>query len=324
MRRTGCRSGARSSRHQVHNFTLMASLTPRELIPWPWAITPIDPETRICPSTSHILGVFAVVNVVASVVAIFAGHRRVVNFLTCGLLGNKGSQSWKYMWILQAGLMLGANALNAWLTVNAEGYDKSQMPAVWDLMLFYSSRPRLNWVFLTILLLMLDHRGEGWENATRQTLISEAVLQLIGLYYKGRTVHFAASHGYFLVGHLNGNPHQSDFLMMSVPALLYLIYGFVIFFIPFLIPKTEKQYKTISDDNSDLEPLTHHSSYRASSSAGGLDTFIYNSLFCWMLNWLFISGYTRLAGELYCPPKFMLQGGIWTIASAIGVFFGAG
>lgn len=46
---------------------------------------------------------------------------------------------------------------------------------------------------------------------------------VLGSYYMGRTVHHAVTNGYLLLHHLDGNPSQSSFLMMTVGALLYLV-----------------------------------------------------------------------------------------------------
>ena len=37
-----------------------------------------------------------------------------------------------------------------------------------------------------------------WTSAAKQTLIVEAIMQVVGWYYLGRTAHFATSHGYYL------------------------------------------------------------------------------------------------------------------------------
>ncbi|RYO80156.1 hypothetical protein DL766_000401 [Monosporascus sp. MC13-8B] len=181
----------------------MADITSTEqVIPRPWAVTPLDPNTHSCPSTIHILAVFGVVNVICAYIAIIVGSRTVVRCLSCGDFGRSDVSSWVYVsWIGSVGLILAANALNAWLTVRASGYDQSRMPTVGDPMLFYASGPRLAWIRVLVLGLLPCHwrgnkdSGLDWCNAAIQTTVAEIVLQLIGVYYKARVVHFCLEQG---------------------------------------------------------------------------------------------------------------------------------
>jgi hypothetical protein len=253
----------------------MADLTVADLTPWPWVIAPQDPD-RICPNTSQILGLFAAVNAISGALAVVAGHRRVVKTLTCGILGHEDSGSWRYLWVLQVGLMLGANALNAWITVAAEGYDHERMPAIWDLMLFYTTRPRLNWIFFLIVIAVVKGRWRSfWIGAAKQTIIAEIFLQLAGLYYAGRTLRFAAERGYYLAGHLDGNPHKPDALLMYAAALLLIIYSFA----STLLWSIVDYFENGNDENI-------------------IEYAVFGVAIVWMLHWLFISGYVSLSGEL--------------------------
>lgn len=125
----------------------MAALDAASILPFPFSITADDPST--CPSSSAILGTFAAVNVVMSILSLVTGHRLVNKVLSCGMLGGKEySGAWKYVWILPFGLQLGANAVVGVLISRAPGYTVTNLN-VGDLVLLYSARPRLSWIVLT-------------------------------------------------------------------------------------------------------------------------------------------------------------------------------
>ncbi|KAH7135653.1 hypothetical protein B0J11DRAFT_166016 [Dendryphion nanum] len=114
--------------------------------PWNWTIESTDPAVYKCPTVSSLLGTFAAVNGVVSVLAVIFGHRWVVKKLTCGWCGKRGSKSWKYLWILPVGLQLAANACIALLIKRSAGYSGDFK--VSELMLFLVARPRLSWIIL--------------------------------------------------------------------------------------------------------------------------------------------------------------------------------
>lgn len=196
-------------------------------IPWSWAITPLDLSHHHCPQSPHILGSFAIVNVCVSAIAPLLGHRKVVSYLTCGVLGKPHSQSWKYLWILQVILQLGANALCALMVIQSPGYNTYRMPAVWDLMLFYTTRPRVAWLVLGALTGVgrskADPTAGYWESVGRSSLLSEIVLECIGAYYMGRTAHWAHLKRYYILHRLDGYVHRKSILQMIIGALVYLV-----------------------------------------------------------------------------------------------------
>jgi len=288
-------------------------LTAAQLIPWDWSITPLDPTQIVCPRTQDILGVFAAVNAVVSAVALLFGHRGVVHFLTCGRLGRKDLRAWRYTWLLQVGLNLAGNFINAHLTVTAPGYDQSRMPRVWDLALFYISRPRLGWLSMWFAMIIVRTKGDRarpradapFLGATLQTFISEAVLLVLGLYYKGRIVHFAASHGYLLHGYLlsrgplNGNPHILDFYLMTTPALVVLVFGLPsACVLVFIAVRYESRF--IVTAGSAREPRKRWGSHFLWKSGRFLWKYFQwiILLYLWVGDWVSISGYVRLAGDL--------------------------
>ena len=115
-------------------------------LPIPWTITSLDPSTHTCPSPSSLLGTFAIVNGIVSLLAVLFGHRRVVEELTCGYFGKRQSQSWKILWIIPVGLQLAANACIALLIQKTDGYAANFK--ITELMLWLTARPRLSWIVL--------------------------------------------------------------------------------------------------------------------------------------------------------------------------------
>jgi hypothetical protein len=261
---------------------IMSDITGSDLIPWSWTITPLDSTEHVCPSPSHILGVFGMVNGISSVVSLISGNRIVVKRLSWRILGKADSNTWMITWILQAGLMLGANAFNAWLTVNARGYDSESRPKIWDLMLFYCARPRLSWIALLIAETIGEHtKGhQWWGSAALQSLITEIVMVLLGSYYMGRLLHDAAMNGYLLPHHLDGFQYKSDYYLMASGSILYLILAWFSLLV--------------------LGPLLCISiSEGLAFNQGTVMVFVLVvALLPWMASWLFFSGFVIVAGPL--------------------------
>ena len=118
-----------------------------------------------------------------------------------------------------------------------------------------------------------------WTSAGRQAAIAEAILQIIGVYYMGRTVHFGAIHGYFMVHHTEFQD-GANLLVMIIGALFFVVYlpfgaGALIvhgFGFYYRFPAKKPRRKDA-----------------ALVSVGGVG---------WIGSWLFITGYVRLAGDL--------------------------
>ncbi|KAF8847162.1 hypothetical protein BDZ45DRAFT_733776 [Acephala macrosclerotiorum] len=105
-----------------------------------------------CPSPSHILATFAIVNVVVAFTSLVLGHQKVLHFLSCKLLGNEhpaptSSQHamQRVQLFLPLGLQLLANSIITLLTRAAPGYKDGFTFA--QLFLFLAARPRTTWIF---------------------------------------------------------------------------------------------------------------------------------------------------------------------------------
>lgn len=71
----------------------------------------------------------------------------------------------------------------------------------------------------------VNPRDGPWTSAGRQSAIAEAILQVIGAYYMGRTVHFGAIHGYFLIHHAEFQ-NGGSLLVMIIGALFFVVLFF--------------------------------------------------------------------------------------------------
>jgi len=187
------------------------------------------------------------------------------------------------MWIVQLGLHFGADLSVAYITSHAAGYDQASRPKTWDLALFFASRPRMAWILLSILGNSAETFKEKgfnnvqetgpidsyWTSAAKQTMIVEAIMQLVGTYYLGRTAHFATSHGYYLLH----QHYDSDARLMYGGALFSLICTYLSLFGIW---------------------MTLYEGVPLSAFVFGYTVYIGN--------WLFWAGYVKLAAELYVVP----------------------
>lgn len=211
-----------------------------------------------------------------------------MKFLTCGVLGKPHTQSWKYIWILQVMLYLGANALCALMVTQSPGYITYKMPAVCDLMLFYTTRPRIAWLVLGALKDVgssrFDPTAGYWESAGRSSLLAEIVLECIGANYMGRTVHWAHLKRYYILHRLDGYVHRTNILQMIIGALLYLLH---------LVPKIFILWSSSKAEITGNRKAGFSAFLRFLMKTLGL---------AWMTSvsfassWVFMAGYVKLAG----------------------------
>jgi hypothetical protein len=105
-----------------------------------------------CPSPSHILATFAVVNIVVAVSSLVLGHQTVLHVLSCKLLGKEHplpNRRQRMMQVVQLllplALQLLANSIITFLTRATPGYKDGFTFA--QLFLFLAARPRITWLF---------------------------------------------------------------------------------------------------------------------------------------------------------------------------------
>ena len=190
-------------------------------IPWTWTVKS-DLSGATCPSRTSVLVTFASINIAVALLNLIFGNRMFIKIMTCGSLGRDGSTLWKISFVLPLGIQIAANAFIAFIYKGTPGYATGF--SIVDLMLFFTTRPRLGWILLSFMLPVgaKNHIAGYYTAAAKGALMAELALLLIGSYYMGYTAHFAASHGYYLIGHLQG-PYGQSAHVMYAGALLYLI-----------------------------------------------------------------------------------------------------
>jgi len=160
------------------------------LFPWSWRLE-TDNATLTndashgsnptsCPSVRSKLLSFAIINGIVLVCSVFLGRRDVVYYIFQGKFGKKGSRSWPLTGLVSIALNLGANLINARLTLAVGGFHKVPLGG---LFLLWSSRPRLAW---TAAILMSVNKGESIYFASGvSAMLAEIVLQAVGAVYLG-------------------------------------------------------------------------------------------------------------------------------------------
>ena len=114
-------------------------------IPWSWVVKPGAGQVN-CPSASATLRTFAIVNGVVVFLSLIVGNRAFLYSLSGKRLGKSSSHTWRYMWLVTFGLQLAANALVASIYTSS---GNKNSPTIWQLVLFFTTRPRLGWLVLS-------------------------------------------------------------------------------------------------------------------------------------------------------------------------------
>ena len=193
----------------------MAEYAPYSVfVPWSWEVTPYNTTPNACPSVGHILRVYGLATFVTTAAGLVTGNRYFTKLFTCGKFGKKETKSWTFMWVPQWCCFFGGDLIVAYLTINAPDYNTYRMPDLADLALFYTSRPRMAFIFLGVFGL-----HSAYDTAAKQIMISESIMQILGTVYMGKTAHFAATHGYYEIG--AADPTYAR--LMYAGALLTLI-----------------------------------------------------------------------------------------------------
>jgi hypothetical protein len=269
-----------------------------------WIITPKN-ANETCPSSSSILGTFAVENLVFATLALVTSNAKVVHpvirvvfnpilrFITCGKFGQDGppqygpSISWFFTWIITLGLQLASSTIIAVFITRDENVASSF--TIGDLLLFFTTRPRSTWIFRAITL--STRWRKYYLSSAFSCIVAEFILHGLALYVMGRVVKS---------GKANDLDDPTEILDSSIPgpvrllypsALLYLIADILLFlavvlfllldFLPRKLWWRESSYKHIKDDIY---------------SFMGVCCFFFAIM--WIANWLFWTGYVQYSGEL--------------------------
>jgi len=273
--------------------------THQPLLPFDWVITSEHEDPgRVCPNDSLILGTFAAVNAMAGILSLFFGNRNLVHKLTFGFLGTPGSKAWRYMWLLSVALNLGANAVIARLIQTTPGYLSTF--SVGELMLFFTTRPRLGWLFLGVTHLDTDDarntRGSyiyenRWTSSMFANIFAEFVLQLIAMYPMGVAAHFGAQHGYVTVWTAEYARLSTAERLMYGGAMYYLTVGALYL----LLCLGLWGYFFLSGDG--LLDRSSDDKKKPSSEDLVIGPISILLVTTWLASWLFWAGFVKLAGR---------------------------
>ena len=160
---------------------------------------------------------FLVVNLVTFGTAAYFGRRTVLNKITCGKLGRKGTRWWPASSVIMISLHLGANTAGAFLVRGTPGYHNAP---VGDLILIWASRPRLSWMAASFVFYQSEE--SMYLAYGLSSLLAEVVMQLIGSYYLGMIVNHARENDYYKATNLQYTPKGNAALAMYGGAVLWI------------------------------------------------------------------------------------------------------
>ncbi|KAF1998218.1 hypothetical protein P154DRAFT_604074 [Amniculicola lignicola CBS 123094] len=332
-----------------------------ELLPWGWTITPKDDSLIICPSASRILGTFALVNVVVTALSVVFGNRYTLYRLTGRrFFKDKNSKLHRIMWILTVALQLGANALIGWIFQKTPGYNANFK--IWELMLFFTVRPRLSWISLMLLSQYEVHNpdvvyspmvtyardasteGLELEPRSKDRNATSPDPSLMQRHEKDRPWASAAKSQAFaeiflqiialyIMGKTAHFATTRQYYLVgtaankSLPTAAKIMYAGALYYLSLGVPLLLAEILFVIlyyAGEFDDDIMSRKTSERSIKSTAYSAFIFYNLVYTWLGSWLFWAGFVRLAGDLYCPPKLYVQGSIWGAFSLIGIILGVG
>jgi hypothetical protein len=257
----------------------------RRFIPWSWTVSPLEPGTIECDTPTRILLVFAIENIISSVLSLLVGHRRIINRLSCGLFGHPGSKAFRFTWVIPLGLHLGANAVIAAIFRGTPGYLHDY--SIVDLMFFFTARPRLS----TLVIGYANYVSNCWrarrggryrsiekdrgaaeeyegvyEAAFKSNMIAETVLLALATYPMGQTVRF------YMQNWNHRYPEMvEDAKLLFVGSWFFIVYGAITLVAAVFFGLASRKWAEVL-----------HIAYHV----------------VWGGSWLFWVAYVRLAGDL--------------------------
>jgi hypothetical protein len=205
---------------------------------------------------------------------------------------------------LSFALHFGADVVVAALTTRAPGYDRASMPSIGDLALFYVTRSRLAWIPLTLI-----GFHKSWNSLAKQTMIIEAISQIMGCYYLGRTADFATQHGYYQHLHYS---HRAQLMYFGALFTLIFSLGAVVALI----------FTVVALERAAHKPgRSMRTCVAVALSAGFAAVF---GITAFIGRWIFLIGFVTLMEDSYCPPSLINQVAIWVSMNVAGMIIGAG
>jgi hypothetical protein len=143
------------------------------------------------------LGAFAAVNAAMFLLVPVLGRRDVIQKLTKGFCGRRGSRMWFLTGPVAVVLHVMSNAIAASLIKSTPGFGAVN---VGQLILLWCTRPRLAWMIVA--LLPWQAKEAIYFSVATSTLLAEVVLQGLGAYYTGIATNYARRQKFYLSGRL--------------------------------------------------------------------------------------------------------------------------
>jgi hypothetical protein len=126
------------------------------------------------------------------------------------------------MWIivgpLTVVLHIVSNTVGALLIRSTPGYQDID---VGQLILLWCTRPRMAW--MVIALIPWQAKNAIYFSVAASSILSEAILQILGSVYMGIATAYAGRQKFYRVGRLRHVPHGTDALVMYAGSLLWLV-----------------------------------------------------------------------------------------------------
>ncbi|KAK7422585.1 hypothetical protein QQX98_001609 [Neonectria punicea] len=308
-------------------------------IPFEWIISPSEIKNS-CPDQSQIITMFAVTETVIVLLTSIVAYRPVVHFLSRGWLGNRGKDSAVLAWTITFACQLLANATIAGMIGNTPGYGRLNMLRIFTV---YIARPRFHVVILGLLRSLvgvqrtrsmdktrivdkrIDDRVEfPYTDAYIATAVSELLLLIIAAIFTGVTWHRMPSASM-------SRDYTDDIVsfVSSAPAIMLLC---IVAFVPVYkrygdaFPLEGRRYETTrrwgvtvsADGQASLqvrETKRKRSMMKKVASAAAASAFMG---FVTVVQWSYWTRFLTMSGVLFCPPKLIESGVVWTIFTLVG------
>ncbi|KAJ3579340.1 hypothetical protein NPX13_g1224 [Xylaria arbuscula] len=308
------------------NWRQLAAPTSLDMIPWRWTIK----STETCVANEWKLRSLALINLV-TLVAAFLIQGRNTPQIARGFLWHPHPGSWFSKGTLIVALQLLANWFNTFFIQKTPRYE--DIPVV-QLLLFWCSMPRLTW--LTILLISVRSSKELDSSVALSSLFAEFVLQLLSSYYMGMTVQYGLEHNFYSGGLRNADREMPAQLLYAGALTWLSIWLFIIFLalagliiaVTYWINSSRRSEKILLMRSRRAAYGTFpvaSQDYQVSDKTpvAWYQILVIVMLFLWIAQWLFWSGFIRVASEEFCPPNLVVLTAVWAISSFASVVVAA-
>ncbi|KPM36607.1 hypothetical protein AK830_g9964 [Neonectria ditissima] len=313
-------------------------------IPFEWMISPSE-ITDTCPNASQILAMFAVTEAIIVLLTPVIAYRPAIHFLSRGWLGKRRKGSVALTWTIVFTCQLLANAIIAGMVGNTPGYGHLNMLRLFTV---YMARPRFHIVVLGLLRSIvgvergrdmdktriidkrIDERVEfPYTDAYMTAGVSEMLMLIIGAIFTSVTWRRVPSASV-------AREYTSDIVsfVSSAPAVMLLcIFAFVPVYKRYgeAFPIEGRRYETarrwgVSVTTDGQASLRVRKTKRKASMAKKVASAAAAAVFMGfvtLVQFTYWARFLELPGVLFCPPKMIESGVVWTVFTIVGTVAGA-